>query len=80
MPEGDPRNAMPAPWRRRTASGVVATAMSLGLRSALEERQAGEAIVVDVAGDPWDPDAPLELHLDDRGPAETWAVARPWLL
>jgi hypothetical protein len=54
--------------------------MSLGLRSALEERQAGEAIVVGVSGDPYDPLAALELHLDERGPSETWAVARPWLL
>ena len=54
--------------------------MSLGVRSALEEPRAGEAIVIDLAGDPYDPLAALELHFDSRSPAETWAVARPWRL
>ena len=80
MPEGEPRPTTPAPWRRRTASGAVVTAMTLGLREAIGERPAGEAIVADVPGDSYDPLAALELHLDERGPSEAWAVARPWLL
>ena len=52
--------------------------MSLGLRSALEERRVDEAVVVDAAGGPHDPLAALELHFDARGPADTWVLVRPW--
>lgn len=80
VPEGDVRLPTLGPWRRRTASGVVATAMSLGLRHALAEHPDDEAVVVDVAGEPHDPAAGLELHFDARGPDDTWVVVRPWLL
>lgn len=80
MPDGDLRQPTTAGWRRHTASGVVVTAITLGLRSVLDERRAGEAVVEDVPGDAHDPSAALELHFDERGPDETWAVARPWRL
>ncbi len=78
MPEGS-RQTNVRPWRRHTASGVVATAMPLGLRSALDDRHEDEA-VVDVVRERHDPYAGLELHFDARGPDETWVVVRPWLL
>jgi hypothetical protein len=80
VPDGDLRQPTTAGWRRHTASGVVVTAITLGLRSVVDERRAGEAVVEDVPGDAYDPLAPLELHFDERGPDETWAVARPWRL
>lgn len=80
MPDGDLRQPTTPGWRRHTASGVVVTAISLGLRTAVDERPAGEAVVEDVPGDAHDPSVPLELHFDERGPDETWAVARPWRL
>lgn len=80
MPDGDLRQPTAPGWRRHTASGVVVTAITLGLRSLLDERRAGEAVVEHVPGERYDPLAPLELHFDERGPDETWAIARPWRL
>lgn len=59
---------------------MVLTAVALGLRHAVDERGGGEAVVADASGDPHDPDDPLDLHFDPRGPDETWVVVRPWLL
>lgn len=79
MPEGRVHHPAPGTWRRRTASGVVVTAMALGVRSALEEPAGAEAVVADAPGGLPDADAPFELHFDGRGAADTWAVVRPWL-
>ncbi|MGH9179675.1 MAG: hypothetical protein ACRD0N_14110 [Acidimicrobiales bacterium] len=68
------------PWRRRTASGVFCTAIALGMRHGLDARPDGEPVVVDAAGDPPDRGGPLQLYFDAKGPRETWAVVRPWLL
>lgn len=56
------------------------TAVALGLRTAVDERGADEAVVVDARGDPADPNTPLDLHFDAKGPDDTWVVVRPWLL
>jgi hypothetical protein len=67
-------------WRRHTASGVVLTAIALGLREALEEPSEEVAIVQD-APDPFGPpEQPIELHLEWGSPEDTWVVVRPWLL
>lgn len=80
MPEHDCPRPTTATWRRCTASGAVAGAMALGVRSALDDGRAGEAVVVEAGGEAGGPPTALELHFDARGPAETWAVARPWML
>lgn len=54
--------------------------MALGVRSALDDGRAGQAVVVEAGGEAGGPPAALELHFDARGPAETWGVARPWVL
>ena len=56
------------------------TAVALGLRSAVDERGDGEAVVVDAPATRSDPHDPVDLHFDPRGPADTWVVVRPWLL
>ena len=56
------------------------TAVALGIRNSIDEREADEAIVSDAPGDQPGPDAPLDLHFDARGPEDTWLVVRPWLL
>lgn len=66
-------------WRRRTATGVVLTAIALGLREALEEPH-DEPVVVQEADEPFGPEEAIELHLEWGSPAETWVVIRPWLL
>ena len=80
MPEGRSPHPCLGPWRRRTASGVVLTAVALGLRSAVDERGDDEAVVVDAPTTRPDPNDPVDLHFDPRGPADTWVVVRPWLV
>lgn len=81
MPEGSVHFPAPgARWRRRTASGIVLTAMALGLRHALDEHSDDEPVVIDATGEPPDPSAAVEVYFDARGPDDTWVVVRPWLL
>ena len=66
-------------WRKRTATGMVASAIAIGLREALEEPKDDEPpIVIDAAGDPPDPE-PLEVNLFPDHPELSWVVVRPWL-
>jgi hypothetical protein len=67
-------------WRRHTASGVLVTAVALGLRAALEPPAEEARVVVDAAGEPLSPTDPLELHFDPDDPSDTWVIVRPWLL
>jgi hypothetical protein len=68
-------------FRRGTAAGVVLTAISIGLREALEEPADRPGIVREIElDDPFPPDVPIELHLDWDKPEEAWVVLRPWLL
>lgn len=80
MPTGRSPHPCLGPWRRRTASGVVLTAVAFGLRHSLSEQTRDEAIVVEAPGDPPAPGDPFDLHFDPRGPDDTWVVVRPWLL
>jgi hypothetical protein len=66
-------------WRRRTATGVVLSAIALGLREALEEKADDDAIVQYV-DDVYGPPTGLDLHLEWGRPEEAWVVIRPWLL
>lgn len=50
------------------------------MRHGLDSRPDDEPVVVDAAGDPPDGGEPLHLYFDPRGPHDTWAVVRPWLL
>ena len=54
--------------------------MALGLRNALDDDRTDEAVVVDAAGEAYDPSAAVEVHFDARGVDDTWVVVRPWLL
>lgn len=67
-------------WRRHTATGVVLTAIALGLREALEEPNDEPAIVQEADDDLFGPPRGMELHLEWGAPADTWVVLRPWLL
>ena len=54
------------------------TAVSLGMRDALDGPAEPPAIVREMDG--WfSGNDPIELHLEPR-PEETWVVLRPWLL
>ena len=66
-------------WRKRTATGMVASAIAIGLREALEEpRDEEPPIVIDADGDPFD-DEPLQVNLVPGHPEMSWVVVRPWL-
>jgi hypothetical protein len=66
-------------WRKRTATGMVATAVAIGLRDVLEPPKDEEPpIVIDAAGDPPDPE-PIEVNLFPDHPELSWVVVRPWL-
>lgn len=80
VPDGSLSHPCLASWRRHTASGAVLTAVALGLRHAVDERADGEARVADAPRPAPDPDTPIDLHFDPRGPDDTWVVVRPWLL
>jgi hypothetical protein len=67
-------------WRRRTATGMVASAIAIGLREALEgPRDEEPPIVIDADGDPARDD-PLEINLFPGHPEMSWVVVRPWLM
>jgi hypothetical protein len=67
-------------WRKRTATGMVASAIAMGLRDALEEPKDEEPpIVIDADGEPVDPE-PLEVNLFPDHPELSWVVIRPYLL
>ena len=64
-------------WRKRTASGMVASAIAIGLRDALEEPKDEEPpIVIDADGEPGDPEA-VEVNLFPGHPELSWVVIRP---
>jgi hypothetical protein len=77
-PAGSPPRAGVAGWRRRSATGAVLGAALLGLGDALEGRRRREQppIVSEDPGQPHDPDALVEVHLDPSSPAATVAVVR----
>ena len=65
-------------WRKRTATGMVASAIAIGLRDALEEpKDEDPPIVIDASGDPPEPEA-LEVNLFPEHPELSWVVVRPW--
>lgn len=66
-------------WRKRTATGMVASAIAMGLREALEEpRDEEPPIVIDADGEPVDPEA-VEVNLFPDHPEMSWVVIRPFL-
>ena len=67
-------------WQQRTAAGAVFTAMSLGVRHALDRPDDEVAIVQEVDLPPFDPTVAVELHMEPGRPDDSWAVIRPWLL
>ena len=65
-------------WRKRTATGMVASAIAIGLRDALEDPKDEEPpIVIDADGEPLEPEA-LEVNLFPEHPELSWVVVRPW--
>ena len=66
-------------WRKRTATGMVASAIAIGLRDALEEPTDEEPpIVIDADGEPLEPEA-LEVNLFPEHPELSWVVIRPYM-
>ncbi|MDP9388122.1 MAG: hypothetical protein M3Q48_09480 [Actinomycetota bacterium] len=80
MPTGRDERISLEPWRRHAVSGVVVTAVALGLRTAVEGVPDPSPVVVEAGGEPAAPPRALELHFDAGSPAETWVVVRPHLL
>jgi hypothetical protein len=67
-------------WRKRTATGMVASAIAIGLREALEEpKDEDPPIVIDADGQPLDPES-VEVNLFPDHPEMSWVVIRPSLL
>lgn len=66
-------------WRRRTAAGVVVTAIGLGMHEVLAGPRERPAVIQEYEEDPIREHEPIEVHLE-RTPEDTWAVVRPWLL
>lgn len=66
-------------WRRYAAGGVVATAVSIGMRQALEPKDEEAAIVRQAEDDLFRPPRPIDVYIYWGRPAETWAVVRPWM-
>ena len=65
-------------WRKRTATGVIASAIAVGLRDALDNREKDQPpIVIDDAGDPGD-DARMRVNLFPGHPELSWVVVRPY--
>jgi len=66
-------------WRRTSASGAVLGAALLGLGDALEARQPRDRppIVMDDPGQPYDPDALVDVDFAEGSPAATTARLRP---
>lgn len=67
-------------WRQATAAGVVMTAVSMGLRHAVEPKDEDAAIVREAEDELFREMRPIEVYLYWGRPKETWAVVRPWLL
>jgi hypothetical protein len=63
-------------WMKRSATGAIMTGISLGLREALESAVNEPAFMIEAAGQPEDPDNPIELHFDPDNPADTVAIIR----
>ena len=63
-------------WMKRSATGVLMSGITLGLREALEPTKKNPAFVVEASGQPEDPDNPIRLHFDPDSPAGTVAVIR----
>jgi hypothetical protein len=68
-----------AAWRRRTATGMVLSAVALGLQEALEPKDEKPALVIEADGEPTD-DEPISAYLVPGMPEASWVVVRPWLL
>jgi hypothetical protein len=65
-------------WRRRTATGVVASAIAMGLREALEpEQQEEPRIEVDADGDFFGHER-IRVNLFPGHPELSWVVIRPY--
>lgn len=66
-------------WRRRTASGALATAIAMGLQQvfqpALDRRP---AIVLETAGEPYSDDDPVVVDFEPDAPEGTTVLLRPW--
>lgn len=58
----------------------MVTAISMGLRRALEPKTEEAAIVREAEDEVIRPLRPVEVYLYWGRPKETWAVVRPWLL
>jgi hypothetical protein len=67
-----------AAWRHRSGAGAIAAAALLGIGDALEGRRVRErpAIIVDDPGEPVDPDALVEVELEEGSPLATWVRLR----
>jgi hypothetical protein len=64
-------------WRKRTATGVVVSAVAMGLRDALENTEKDQPpVIVDADGDLSD-DERMRVNLFPGHPELSWVVIRP---
>ena len=68
-----------ASWRRHTATGMVLSAIALGLQEALEPKEDNPPLIIEADGEPED-DEPISAYLVPGMPEASWVVIRPWLL
>jgi hypothetical protein len=62
-------------WMKRSATGAVITGIALGLHQALEPEKPAVPFVIE-AGEPDDPDGPIDLRFDPDSPSGTVAIIR----
>jgi hypothetical protein len=67
-------------WQQQTAAGAAFTAVSLGVRHAVDGNDDEVAVIKEIDLPPFDPTIPIELHLEPGRPDDSWVVIRPWLL
>jgi hypothetical protein len=63
-------------WMKRSTAGAVMTGIAVGLQQALELPRQQPAFVIEAAGEPEDPDRPIDLRFDPDSPADTVAIIR----
>ncbi len=77
------RNALPRQveaWRRRSASGAIATAIAMGLQQVFEPEKRKPAAVAEAPSDPYDDDAPVTVDYVPDDAESTTVHVKPWLL
>lgn len=77
------RNALPRrveSWRRRSATGAIATAMAMGLQQVFEPERRKPAAMAEAPSDPYSDDDPITVDYVPDDAMATTVHVKPWLL